>query len=120
MGREKGGKGIGGRGACFFIKISNSSKSKQGVSLQLKFQITQHNRDESLIRSLIDYFNSGNVVKNQNTYVFEVTKISDLNNKIIPFFKEYPIRGSKFKDFCDLVQAVELMNNKTHFTRHGV
>ena len=108
------------REACFFIKITNSSNSKQGVSVQLKFKITQHNRDESLIRSLIDYFNSGNVFKNQNTYVFEVTKISDLNNKIIPFFKEYPILGSKLKDFFDLVKVVEFMNNKAHFTKEGI
>ena len=86
---------------CFFIKITKSSHSKQGVNIQLKFQLTQHSRDESLMRSLINYFNSGNVFKNQDTYIFDVSKISDLNSKIIPFFKEYPILGSKGQDFSD-------------------
>lgn len=105
---------------CFFIKTTKSSKSKQGVNVQLKFQLTQHTRDESLIRSLIYYFKSGNVFKNQDTYVFDVSKISDLNSKIIPFFKEYPILGSKSQDFSDLVQVIELMNNKVHLTKEGL
>ena len=42
------------------------------------------------MRSLISYFNSGNVFKNQDTYIYDVSKFSDLNSKIIPFFKEYP------------------------------
>ena len=105
---------------CFFIKTTKSSNSKQGVSVQLKFKLTQHYRDESLIRSLIDYFNSGNVFKNQDTYIFDVSKISDLNSKIIPFFKEYPVLGSKCQDFSDWVQVIELMNNKVHLTKEGL
>ncbi|OAX31509.1 homing endonuclease [Rhizopogon vinicolor AM-OR11-026] len=77
----------------------------EGVNVQLKFQLTQHTRDESLIRR--------NVFKNQDTYVFDVSKISDLNSKIIPFFKEYPILGSK-------IQVIELMNNKVHLTKEGL
>lgn len=84
---------------CFFIKITKSSKSKLGLSIQLIFQITQHTRDEGLIRSLIDYLNSGNVFKLNNTYVFEVTKFSDLRDKIVPFFKDYPVLGLKSLDF---------------------
>ena len=71
---------------CFFIKMSKSSRSKQGVSVQLIFQLTQHYRDEFLMWSLIVYFNSGNVYKNQDTFVFVVTKLYALNSKIIPFF----------------------------------
>jgi len=53
------------------------------------------------MRSLIDYLNSGNIFKSQDTYVFEVTKFSDINEKIVPFFKNYPILGSKSLDFSD-------------------
>ncbi len=72
------------------------------------------------MRSLVDYFNIGNVFKNKDTYIFEVSKNSDLNSKIIPFFKEYPILGSESQDFSDWVQVIELINNKVHLTKEGL
>jgi len=105
---------------CFYVKITKSSKSKQGFSIQLIFQLTQHIRDEILMRSLIDYLNSGNIFKSQDTYVFEVTKFSDINEKIVPFFKNYPILGSKSLDFSDWNQVIELMKNKAHLTKEGL
>ena len=49
-----------------------------------------------------------------------MSKFSDLNSKIITFFKEYPILGSKYQDFSDWVQVIELMNNKVHLTKEGI
>jgi hypothetical protein len=39
--------------------------------------------------------------KNGDSYVFKVTKFSELDEKIVPFFKDYPILGAKSKDFYD-------------------
>jgi hypothetical protein len=87
--------------ACFYIKLVKSINSRQGFSVQLLFQLTQHTRDELLMRSLIDYLNSGTVIKDKDTYVFQVTKFSDITDKIIPFFKDYPVIGSKSEDYND-------------------
>ena len=106
--------------ACFFINITKSSNSRQGFYVQLIFQLTQHARDELLMRSLIEYFNSGNVFKGNNTHIFKVTKFSDLTEKIIPFFKNYPILGAKTKDFYDWLLVIELMKNKAHLTKEGL
>jgi len=43
----------------------------------------------------------GNVTKNRNAFNYRVTKLEDITNKIIPFFKKYPIRGVKVLDFKD-------------------
>jgi hypothetical protein len=72
------------------------------------------------MRSLIEYFNAGNVFKSNNTYIFKVTKFSDLTEIIIPFFKNYPILGSKTNDFYDLLLVIELMKNKAHLTKEGL
>ena len=45
---------------CFFINIYKS-KTKIGIRVQLVFKISQNTRDEKLMRSLIKYFNCGNV-----------------------------------------------------------
>jgi len=53
------------------------------------------------LRNLTEFFNAGNVFKNGDSYVFKITKFSELDEKIIPLFKDYPILGAKSKDFHD-------------------
>ena len=98
------------------IKIYESKNQSLGFCSYLDFQITQHSRDEQLMITLIKYFDCGRVYKNINTFEFHVTKLSDLNEKIIPFFTNYPILGVKSKDFEDFCKVAELMNNKKHLT----
>ena len=52
----------------------------------LVFQLTQHSRDEQLMKSLIEYLECGNVNRDRTSLKFEVTKLNDIQNKIIPFF----------------------------------
>ena len=42
------------------------------------------------MRSLVKYFNGGNIYDKGEAFDFRVTKLNDIQNKIIPFFKEYP------------------------------
>ncbi len=44
---------------CFAIEISYSHKYKLGLNVKLKYQVTQHIRDEKLIKSLINYLKCG-------------------------------------------------------------
>ena len=103
------------------IKILNSSNNKISQVL-LVFQITQHVRDEQLIRSFTaePYFNCGKIYKKQDVYDLRVTKISDLTDKIIPFFQKYPVQGVKLLDFLDFVKVAELMTKKVHLTTEGL
>ncbi len=104
---------------CFLIKISKS-ETKIGWAVQLVFQLTQHCRDELLIRSLQNYFNCGHVTKNREAFDFRITKFEDNVNKIIPFFKNYRIEGVKALDFEDWCQAAELMKQKKHFIKEEI
>lgn len=51
---------------------------------------------------------------------FLVNKFSDITRVIIPFFEEYPILGSKSKDFKDLRKIATLMTSKAHLTEEGI
>ena len=97
------------------IKILKSKASKMGVAVQLVFQITQHSRDELLMMSLIEYFNCGNISKSGETFKYLVTKLLDIETKIIPFFQTYKIEGIKQLDFEDFCQVAKLMKHKAHF-----
>src|SRR4051812_32291365 len=90
------------------------------MQVKLKFIITQYFRDELLFKSLIEYFEAGNVYKSREAIDFIITKISDITNKIIPFFKKYPIEGVKALDFADFCEAAEIMKVGGHLTIEGL
>ena len=51
---------------------------------------------------------------------FVISKFSDLTDKIIPFFENYPLEGSKRLDFEDFCKVAKLIQRKTPFTQQGV
>ena len=108
---------------CFYVKILNSSNNKIS-QVRLVFQITQHNRDQDLMNSLVSYLNCGYINKSQFTWLnFLVTKFSCasyIDEKIIPFFSKYQIQGVKHLDFLDFVKVAEIMKEKGHLTERGL
>jgi len=104
---------------CFYVQISKSN-TKVGYQVALIFQLTQHLRDEKLMKSLIKYLNCGNVFRRKDSIDFKVVKFYDIIEKIVPFFVEYKINGIKLLDFCEFKQVAELMKNKAHLTEEGL
>lgn len=76
----------------------------------LLFKITQHKRDEVLFAAIKEYFNCGYCYlrKKENIIDFKVTKFSEINEIIIPFFINNPIWGVKSLDFNDWCLACPL------------
>ena len=107
---------------CFTIFISNSSTNSTKSRVHLKFILTQHSRDEQLMRSIIEYFGCGKAYKrsSSNAIDFVVGRLSDIINKIIPFFKDNPILGNKAKDFEDWCKVAEMLKEKKHLTLEGL
>lgn len=105
---------------CFLVNVFRSSAYKLGFRVQLRFQLTQHTRDEAVMGSLIEYFGCGNLYFRERAVDFVVQKFSDLDSKIIPFFNKYSIIGDKnlnFKDFCIIA---ELIKQNKHLTQTGL
>ena len=46
----------------------------------------------------------------------QIAKFTDINEKIIPFFDKYPIKGVKSLDFEDFKKVCKLIENKKHLT----
>ena len=51
---------------------------------------------------------------------FIVNRLSDILEKILPFFEKYPIVGVKAKDFADFKRAMDIMKVKGHLTPEGL
>jgi len=77
--------------------LLSSNTIKTGKQVRLIFQLTQHTRDEILMKSFINYFECGKYYSSQRAEYgdFIVIKLSDHINKIIPFFLENKILGEK-------------------------
>jgi len=112
---------VSGEG-CFLVQMAKYGKGKlDGVSLS--FKVSQHLRDELLLRSFIYFFGCGLFNYhggNSKSGVFIVIKFSDIWDKILPFFKDHEIKGIKREDFEDWSRVAELIKSKAHLAEDGV
>lgn len=114
---------VSGEG-CFLVQLAKKGEGKLD-SASLSFKVSQHLRDELLLRSFITFFNCGlfNYHSGKSKLgagVFIVRNFSDIWDKILPFFKDHEIRGIKREDFEDWTKVAELIKSKDHLTEDGL
>ena len=117
---------IDGEG-CFSISIFRNKTSKLGWQIFPEFAVTQGQKSLLSLEFLRDYFKCGKVFVNrrhdnhrENIYRYCVRSIKDLDQIIIPFFKENRLRTSKANDFDRFVQAFECIKLKDHLSQDGL
>lgn len=105
----------------FLVSIFKSP-TKIGEAVRLSFKITQHNRDEQLMRNLVEFFGVGRYFaeKYEEHGNLLITDIEGITNKVIPLFDKYPILGLKSQDFQDFKKVALLIKNKDHLTKEGL
>jgi len=105
---------------CFFVNILKSPTHKLKEGVQLEFSLTQHSRDELLMKSLIEFFNCGNVQRSNGACKYRVGNLPAMAENIIPLFKNYLILGEKSKDFSDFCKVLEMIKVNKHLTKEGL
>ena len=105
---------------CFKCGIRESTLNKAGSTVVLIFVLTQHIRDELLLKSFIDFFGCGHTYSYLNNIEFKCQSFKDNTNIIIPFFIKYPILGVKAQDFEDWVKVSKLIQSNEHKTQKGL
>lgn len=109
----------------FYVAIAKNA-SKRGYRVQLRFIITQHERDEKLMLMIISFIGSGNIYKypSKPAVAIEIRNFSYITNKIIPLFDQYLIQGIKFLDYLDWCKVHNLNERsslkKMHLTSEGL
>lgn len=93
---------------------SFSAYPYRSKTYKVKFFITQHNRDLTLLEEIKDYLKVGNIYKNGNSLNYEVGSMKSCLDIIIPFFDRYPIPSTALKshNFKIWKEIVEILNNK--------
>jgi len=105
---------------CFAAYIERAPTAALKYTVRLYFIITQHTRDETLIRSFKEYFQCGNIVTSKNAISFRVTNLSEIKDIIVPFFKNSSILGEKYKNYSNFCKIVDLKLSKAHLTEEGL
>lgn len=72
-----------------------------------------------LLKSLINLFGCGQVYSYKNDAEFVCQSFIDHSEKILLFFRKYPILGIKSLDFKDWDKVAEMIKTKTHLTDQG-
>ncbi len=111
---------------CFSIAVIKNRTTKYGRQIFPEFVITQGEKSLSALQKIKNFFDCGYIFinkrydnHNENLYRYCVRSVSDLDQKIIPFFEKYKLQTHKISDFIIFKKVIRLMVEKKHLTKTG-
>lgn len=119
---------IDGEGSFVFF-LSPRKDIRSGFEVNLDFQIELRIDDREILERIQATFGGiGHInVLNYERYrrwqphvKYRVGRIDQLRNRLVPFFRQYPLQAKKQKNFEIFAQAVELKWQKRHRTEDGM
>ena len=121
---------VDGEGS-FTVYVRNPNKTvktERRVRVEPRFYLKLIEKDKSILYELRQFFKCGNVYfqkdnreNHQDCYRFEVANRNDIENIIIPFFKENPLKlASKIKDFKIFCNLMRRIKKGEHLTQNGL
>jgi hypothetical protein len=100
---------------------------RTGYQVSHEFAVTQGAKSISCLHELCEFFGVGQVIVNRRydnhkeyLYRYVVRKRGDLLERVIPFFRQNPLRSSKREDFEKFARCVELVESGHHLTLMGL
>lgn len=105
----------------FFCTITLSSKHRFGMQFRPQFTITADLNSKFVLESIQNYFGCGKLNINVKNFTAEyrVTKLKNLQEVIIPHFKNYPVFCAKLHAFFLFSNIVSTLFNKEKRTVEG-
>ena len=112
---------------CFSVSIFRNATTKFGWQVFPEFVITQGMKSLPALKLFQSFFGCGKMFINkrydnhhEHLYRYCVRSVIELQNIIIPFFKERPLKTAKQKDFKLFAEIVEMLAKKQHLTQGGM
>jgi len=93
----------------------NKQKYGHNYKFTFSFKVTQKEHSLGILHDLKNFFNCGHIHidnRKENAYKYNIARLEDIFNIIIPHFDKYPLLTSKNLDFLDFKKAVYLLKNK--------
>lgn len=106
---------------CFHVSVNKHSEMTVGFQVLPEFTVVQHIRDINVLHALKEYFGCGVVrVNNEDRWAYRVRSISNLEERIIPFFEKHKLKTKKRVDFEKFKDVVNLIKQGKHLTKDGI
>lgn len=101
---------------CFCISFNFRNKLNTNIEVRPSFSISLNQKDLPLLKNVLTVLGCGAIRKSvrDRCYKYEVRNIEEINNKIIPHFKRFPLQGSKSSDFDKFAVVCEMMKANLH------
>ena len=111
---------VDGEGS-FNVSIVPHPTAKFHLIVNAKFQVYQHEKHPEILEIFQEVFQAGSIHKKSgsNVLVYEIASRKTLQEKVIPFFRSYPL-ATKREALNGLAHILELMNCGAHKTRNGI
>ena len=100
---------------------------KVGYQVSPQFVVSQGESSIHVLEELREFFGCGRVSVNrrhdnhrENMAQFVVNRREDLVETVIPFFRRFPLRSAKRRDFETFAACVDLMKHGRHLTPQGL
>lgn len=117
---------IDGEG-CFAISIGRHKTLKNRAEVKLEFEIELRADDKPILERIRETLGCGNIYDlNYDRYgwaphvKYKISKLSDLQERLIPFLRKYPLQAKKRDSFAIFCRAVRLVSLKKHLTVKGI
>ena len=112
---------------CFSVSIFRNNTTKIGWQVFPEFVVTQGKKSLSALILFEKFFRCGKIFVNKRydnhheyLYRYCVRSLNELQLAIIPFFRKYPLRTAKQKDFKLFADIVEMLLRKEHLSQKGL
>ena len=97
---------------CFHISIKNQKSAKMRWVLDPIFHVTQHKNSVEILYHIQRFLGCGKVKKKYgqpDTMLFSVESRREIIDKVLPFFKKYPliVKRKNFEVFSEVVESLE-------------
>ena len=112
---------------CFSIAIQRCRMVKLGWQVFPEFVVTPGSKSLAAPEALQQFFGCGRIHINrrydnhkENLCRYCVRAVADLRNRIVPFFRGYPLKTAKQQDFLLFAHVLDLMRDQKHLSWSGL
>ena len=120
---------VDGEGSFYFgfSRVGITRRNKTGFHVSPTFAVTQGAKSVECLHGLREFFGIGSVYLNkrfdnhkEHLYHYAVSKLDDLLNTIVPFFKKHLLKSAKWFDFLKFEYCLQIIENGRHLTPEGL
>ena len=106
---------------CFYVGVNSQPEMKTGYQVLPEFTVVQHEQDIQLLYALKQFFGCGVVRQNHgDRMAYRVRGVDHLQERVIPFFEQHPLKTKKHLDFLKFRKILMMMYRNEHLTLDGI